>query len=171
MRSKGAAYRDKGHFMIREATFKDVPYLAQCVQKLVEHVRDRSQDAYFVELAEDYAQGLVPWVTEVVEAETGYALIAEVDQQPAGVLLGKETTPVVPITKVQKVGEVTVCWVEPEYRQQKVAQQLIDVAETWFAQRQLSYVELYYIIGNREAESTWGNLGYQPFRITARKRL
>ncbi len=157
--------------MIREATLEDVPYTVQSLKQLVDHVRERSQDAYFIELEENYDQGFGAYVTEFVKSEKSQVLIAEVNHDPVGMLLGRETSPAMPISKIKRIGEIVVCWVDPDYRQRGISQSLIAQIEDWFAKRDLHYVELYYIVGNTEAELTWQNLGYQPYRITARKHL
>lgn len=63
------------------------------------------------------------------------------------------------------------CWVGPDYIKQGVAGGLVSAIEDWRKERELSHIELNYIVGNTEAGAVWERLGYKPFRITSRKSL
>lgn len=39
----------------------------------------------------------------------------------------------------------------------------------WFKQKSIGFVDVQYLLGNMEAENTWQNLGYEPYRVMARK--
>lgn len=48
---------------------------------------------------------------------------------------------------------------------------LVDEIEGWFRERSIQYVDVQYLLGNIDAEATWERLGYQAYRVIARKML
>ena len=48
---------------------------------------------------------------------------------------------------------------------------MIAAAEAWFRERGVEWVQLSYQPANREAARTWPALGFEVFRVHARKRL
>ena len=138
---------------------------------MVECTRLTSCDLYFIDVDQDYELGFDDWLTGLTNESTMLALIAEIDANPAGSIIANESAPVLPFSKVKRVGEIIMCWVEPDVRKKSVAGALVSVVESWCSERGLEHIELNYIVGNNEAEAVWERLGYKPFRITSRKTL
>lgn len=156
--------------MIRKATKTDIPFLAKGLTGLVEHTKT-SGDVYFANFDDGYNKGFGRYITRYLKDEKSILLIAEVDGQAVGFILGQITSPFIPFSKIKKVGEIAICWVTPSYQGQGIAAKLVAAAETWFAEQGLKYVELQYIVGNTKAENFWSKQQYKPFRIECRKQI
>ena len=156
---------------VRCAVPEDIKYLSKTIKDLVEHTSLTSRDIYFLELDVNYEAGFSEYVSGFMKDDSSLCLIAELDESPAGSLIAKETVPFLPFSKIKRVGEIVMCWVEPEVRQQWVASALVSEAESWFRACGIEHVELNFIVGNSEAEAVWERLGYKPFRINSRKTI
>ena len=156
--------------MIRTATKTDIPFLADGLTGLIEHTRT-SGDVYFADLDDNYNKGFERYLTRYLKDEKAILLIAQADDQPVGFILGQITSPFLPFSKIKKVGEIAICWVNPKFQGQGIAAKLVEAAEAWFAKQGLEYVELQYIVGNNKAENFWSKQQYKPFRIECRKQI
>ena len=156
--------------MIRTATKTDIPFLADGLTGLVEHTKT-SGDVYFADFEDGYNKGFGRYITRFLEDEKAILLIAEIDDQPVGFILGQITRPFIPFSKIKKVGEIAICWVNPNLQGQGIAAKLVEAAEAWFAKQGIEYVELQYIVGNTKAENFWSKQQYKPFRIECRKQI
>ena len=63
------------------------------------------------------------------------------------------------------------CWVDHSHRKKGISRRLCEDLECWFKSKELQYADLYYLVGNIEAENSWERLGYKPYRVTSRKEL
>ena len=156
--------------MIRTATKADTPFLAEGLTALVEHTRT-SGDVYFVEIDNGYNKDFENYLSTFLDDENAILLIAEINNQPVGFILGQITSPFLPFSKIKKVGEIAMCWVNPDFQGRGVAGKLVEATEAWFAKQGLEYVELQYIVGNTKAENFWTKQQYKPFRIECRKQI
>lgn len=156
--------------MIRTATKNDTPFLADGLTGLVEHTRT-SGDVYFADFDDDYNKGFERYIATFLKKDNAIILIAEVDNQPVGFIVGQITSPFIPFSKIKKIGEIAICWVNPDLQGQGIAGKLVAEAEAWFARQGLEYVELQYIVGNTKAENFWNKQQYKPFRIECRKQI
>ena len=157
--------------MIRQAQSSDTVYLADGLKNLVEHIHDTSGDAYFVDLDQNYHHGFTGLMTNLLEASDTQILVAVDGEKAQGFIIGHIKKPFLPFSGVKQIGEISICWVDPDARGQGIASQLVDEIEQWFIQHNISYVELHYIVGNSEAERFWPQRGYTPYRIAGRKQI
>lgn len=157
--------------IVRKSLSEDLKYLSKTVKDLVEHTRISSQDAYFLELDQGYELGFDEFVSAFIQDGSSLCLISEVEGSYAGSLIAKEAAPFLPFSKIKRIGEIVMCWVEPEFRNRGIAKALVNEAESWLKGRGIEHIELNFIVGNSEAEAVWERLGYKPFRINSRKTL
>ncbi len=157
--------------IIRLATDNDTSFLVNGLKRMVEHLRSRTKDPYCINLTSNYDQKFPEQITMFLKDETARIYIAEDLGLPLGYIIGKIACPFLPFSQIKQVGDIWICWVEPEVRGQGIAKQLTQSIEAWFSEQDIYYVELHYVVGNIEAEATWERLGYYPFRIAARKEL
>lgn len=153
------------------ATKSHKPYLIQAMAHLLEHVRDTSQDAYLLRLTDDYISESAKWLEDRYQSELSSILIAEENGNPIGYVIGTVTKPFLQRCAIQEIGLIEHCWVEKECRMKGVANKLVKAIEAWFKQRSIHYIDVQYLLGNLEAEGTWENLGYKPYRVIARKLI
>lgn len=157
---------------IREATLDNAPYCAEACVRIVRHMqRTDPRDVYIAALPTTVSPHTLEWVEGCIHSPQSIALLAAVDDVTAGCLMGTISETNMPATGLGEVGHISVCWVEPSYRQSGVASHLVKRAEQWFRQHSLSRVELSYMAGNALARNAWTQLGYAPFRTFAHKAL
>lgn len=158
--------------MIRRATQDDVPQLVQWMERLVAHVQERSNDPYVVNVEEGYEIEFSPWFIKIIQSDSAAVFVAEEDGcNGVGFVVGTITAPFLKASAIKRIGQIDLCWVEPTHRKKGIARQLCSQAESWFKDRDIKYIDLQYLVGYTEAEKSWINLGYRPYRISARKEI
>lgn len=156
---------------IKTAAAKHMPYLCKAMADLLGHVRDSTQDIYLLELTEDYLADAEHWLQERLHSAQSTILIAQKDDKPIGYIIGSVTRPYAQHSRIQAIGLIEHCWVEPAVRRQGIATRLVRDIEDWFRLHGIDYTDVQFIVGNHEAEHAWAKLGYRPYRIIARKAL
>ena len=156
---------------IRIATYEDFEFLVSRMEMLVLHVQRVSQDVYLNQLEQTYSEKFAPWVEEAMTSESYAVFIAESGLKCVGFVMGEISGPFIQGSKIEKVGKVDLCWVDPPMRKKGVASALVKTLERWFAEKNIQYVELQYLVGNSEAENAWAKMGFEPYRIASRKKL
>lgn len=156
---------------IREALAQDLDFLDKSCIDLVHHIQESTQDPYFQEMEESYQDNVRDMIRHFLESEMSQILLATKDGKYLGFIVGQVKVPFLSISRIKQVGEIVLCWVEPESRGAGVAKRLTDAIEQFFAYRGIRFVDLHYVTGNREAEAVWERLGYHSCRVLARKQL
>ena len=72
---------------------------------------------------------------------------------------------------IERIGHVHHVWVEPRARGRGVARALLADAEAWFREQGVGWVELSYQPTNKVAAKAWATLGFEPYRVYARKMI
>jgi GNAT superfamily N-acetyltransferase len=157
--------------MFKEATIGDVPTLCVWMNNLVEHVQQSSQDVYACNLKQEFFDSIEDWFKRSIVSDDRKILIAVERDKPVGFIMGGITAPYIHASKIEKIGMIELCWVEPEHRKQGYSRRLVDELEKWFRSKSIEYADVSYLNGNTEAEKTWSALGYAPFRTESRKKL
>ena len=157
--------------MIRKANTSDIPLLIKFMNKLISHVQAKTNDVYIVNIEEANNECLEAMFDKVINDNDVEILIHEDDNRYTGFIYGRISHPFLPASTIKRTGLIEMCWVEEAYRKTGVARSLTLMIEAWFKDKSVNYVDLHYLLGNSEAEMSWKNLGYKPFRITTRKKL
>jgi GNAT superfamily N-acetyltransferase len=157
--------------MIRTANNNDIPALIDSLYQLIAHVQTSSKDVYMADIEKPGAEELQSLFAQALDDDNSQVLVVEDDATYAGFILGRITTPFIPLTTIKNIGLIEMCWVETAHRNKGKARQLSQSIEAWFKEKHIKYVDLHYLVGNAEAELSWSKLGYAPFRVTARKEL
>lgn len=157
---------------IRTAAASDLEALVPCYRRFIEALTDETRDAYLhvrrgVPLGRVYKKHL----SKYLEGERSRILIAEEDGRIAGFLCGEVKACSFPISTVRRVGYVSLAWVDEAFRRKGVMTRLEGAMTDWFRTQGVSYAELNYLTANGPAEGTWTELGYEAFRVLARKKL
>jgi ribosomal protein S18 acetylase RimI-like enzyme len=66
-----------------------------------------------------------------------------------------------------RCGRIDDVWVEPDWRRQEVARQLMDKLLAFFESNDVSTLVLDYSVGNIDAERTWKAFGFEPILTVA----
>ncbi|MDY6943252.1 MAG: GNAT family N-acetyltransferase [Pseudomonadota bacterium] len=163
---------NRSALVIREADLNDAPYCAQACVRIVQYLQQNvPHDVYTAALPGTVGAPTLAWVKGFIENPRSIALLAEIEDAPAGCLLATISETNMPATGFGEVGHIAGCWVEPAYRNHGIASDLVEHAEHWFRQQRVSRVELSYMAGNTVAQKAWTHLGYLPFRIFAHKEI
>ena len=157
--------------MIREANNEDITILVEWMLQLISHFQHTSSDPYVTQIVDNQDEGILAWFNEAIPSESSKIFLAEEDDMPVGFIFGKITKPFLSASKINEIGLIELCWVDPAYRQQGVASQLVHILEDWFKAQGIEYIDLQYLVGNVSAEKSWEKMGYMPYRISSRKKL
>lgn len=157
--------------MIRTAKESDIPLLIDSMRQLIAHVQATTKDTYMVDISLPDIEKLTDMFEQELDDSNIKILLSEHDDNYAGFIYGKITSPFVPTLTIKHVGLIEMCWVETAYRHKGIARKLSQGIEAWFKEKNIKYVDLNYLVGNSEAEASWDKLGYKPFRVNARKEL
>jgi len=156
---------------IEVADNNDKSYLLKAMACLLEHVRDSSQDEYLLRLTEDYINDARQWIEKILASDESSVYVAKNEGVSVGYIIGTITRPFIERCSIKKIGLIEHCWVEKEYRMNGIAKKLVEAIEAWFKANSIQYIDVQYLLGNIEAEVTWGKIGYKPYRVISRKRL
>lgn len=154
--------------LLRTATIDDTPVLAEMALATANYLRAVDQSPYSSGLAKTITQAQ-SWASKFIETDTSLALLAEVDEEIIGCILAEIAITTMPSSGLEKVGHIQLCWIEENYRQQNCALLLSQQVESWFASKNITHIELSYMVGNVIAGEVWRRLGYKPFRTFSYK--
>ena len=157
--------------IIRIAEPDDRFYLVQSILALVQYIKDLGRDIYFDNMREDLEELVASDVETALAQEDRYAAIAEINGDRVGCIYGNIIPPSLPVADIDRIGQIIAIWVEPKHRGSGVGRALTREIEKWFVRQGVAVVELSYYASNLSAEAAWKSLGYEAFRITARKKL
>lgn len=157
--------------IMRTATIEDLEFIAQCFTDISLFIKSKASDIYIDGLPNSIDDSIINIASGYIQKDDAIALISEIEGRPIACLLGKVEMTSFPPSGVGKVGNIAICWVSQEFRNQNIGSQLVQEAEYWFASRGVNIVELSYMAGNSLAENVWVKLGFKPFRIFAYKDL
>ncbi len=69
------------------------------------------------------------------------------------------------------VGQISLAYVAKQFRRKGVGRRLVKGLLGFFDLNDVERVTVRYIIGNKEAEGFWGNLGFEPIIMTSSTHL
>jgi len=156
---------------MRTATIEDLEFVAQCFIDISLFIKSKASDIYIDGLPNSIDDNTMNIASEYIQKEDAIALISETGGRPIACLLGKVEMTSFPPSGVGEIGNIAVCWVSQEFRNQKIGSELVQEAEKWFATKGVNKIELSYMARNALAEKVWAKLGYKPFRTFAYKDI
>jgi GNAT superfamily N-acetyltransferase len=156
---------------MRRANHNDLNFIADCFIKISLSMKSGNSDIYTSNLPSKIDNSVIKMASDYLDNDYCIALIHENNEKPVACLLGMISPSSFPPANLGKVGHISLCWVEPEFRMSGIASQLVNYAETWFRENSIDVVELSYLAKNHFAEISWEKLGYEPFRIFSYKQL
>jgi ribosomal protein S18 acetylase RimI-like enzyme len=156
---------------MRTATIEDLEFIAQCFIDISRFLKSTASDIYIDGLPNSINDSTMNIASDYIQKDDAIALISEIEEKPIACLLGKVKSTSFPPSGVGKVGNIAVCWVSQEFRNQNIGSQLVQEAEKWFVTQGVDTIELSYLAENVFAEKVWKKLGYKPFRIFAYKYI
>ncbi len=156
---------------LRNANETDVEYLAQCFVNISLYTKSQALDLYIDGLPSVVDENTRAFASRYVNHEDAIALIAEHQGRAVGAIMAKVGASSFPSGYSGKAGYISVCWVEGKYRRQKVGAKLLAEVERWLLARDATVIELSYLAQNHSAEKAWEQLGFEPFRVSAYKKL
>lgn len=156
---------------IRQAKSDDILTLSKWMSSLKDHVLQSTDDIYISSISDASRDSLCSYFEKVLNSEEYIVLLAEDEGNPVAFIEGKLSVPIFQPSTIGLIGIIEMCWVEPEYRAKGIAGQLVENIEQLFKMSGAEFVDMYYIVGNKDAEQCWTKLGYLPYRIASRKKL
>jgi len=155
---------------IRETKGADRPRLVAFMAALnayensIETDRDESQEAADTHLA---------YLESLVETQGGFILIAELNGNPVGFLLGLicETEGTFIVPDKRRYGEISDLFVDPNARGKGVARAMLAEAEAWFRGRGVERLRVTALTANDPAVETYRAAGYAPLYTTFNKTI
>lgn len=149
---------------------KDIPQVALLHLKVAQHVKDVSDDPYFDFKTSETSQ-LEEIVTYNLNDPDSRIFVARVDGNAVAFISGHVIPCYLPISRVKKVGYISVAYSCPEYRGKGVMKKLEELITEFFRNKGAEFVELHVMFGNKEAMNVWEKLGYQTFRVHMRRKI
>ena len=102
------------------------------------------------------------WINSLKRTLNRFSIlvVAEDGGQPVGFAVGAlSVTP--DYLGNRKVGVVTHIFVRPEFREQKIATELLSKLEQWFKEKKVHSIELQVLAENDDAIDFWKRMGYE----------
>ena len=156
---------------MRQALKSDLEYVAGCFIKICVHAKNSASDIYIDGLPAKVDDQIIEMAKKLIDDSESLVLIVADNNSPMGCLIAKIGDTSFPPSNVGRVGHIVICWVEQDYRGQSLSRKLVEKAEDWFIENNISVVELSFLAQNHLARTVWAKLGYKPFRVFAHKVL
>jgi GNAT superfamily N-acetyltransferase len=156
---------------MREASISDKEYIAECFVNISRHIKSQASDIYIDGLPDCVDTQTLELATSYITDEKAIACIVEKEARPVACLAGRIEETSFPPSGVGTIGNIAICWVAEEFREQNIGSDLVSYAESWFLSRGVKVIELSYLAQNSLAEKAWSRIGYVPFRIYSHKVL
>lgn len=155
---------------VRLATASDRPFLTQAILGISLRSRMGGVGVLVEDLPTEAGAREMDIADWHLSHASAFALLCVEDRAVLGCIFAHIGPSTIPWSN-RIVGHISVCWVEPAYRRQGIAVLLVTAAEKEIRARGIKTAELAYNAANDEAEKTWREAGYQPFRVYAGKDL
>ncbi len=151
---------------IRQATEQDLNQIISWTLQLHQHEDDGE-----IKTSAQFKDKLSQWLKQEINNANSLFLMAETSSKPVGFIGAMSVLNDNGFLEDMLKGLVHLLWIEPEFRQQNIAQQLVSEVEKCFESIGINYVECNYTANNQLAANFWQSQGYLPSSITARKML
>jgi hypothetical protein len=155
----------------RKAKKEDIPILCSWINKLVQHVSIVTSDEYLFAANKINTVELFKTIQKDIKSPKSVIIIGEINKKPICFIKGSIGKSFVSDSKIKQIGYIEMCWIEPTERKKGIARQLECNLVSWFKNKMIKYVDVNYLIGNKDAEKVWKKLGYKPYRIASRKNI
>ena len=144
---------------IRAASLADVPALLPMIEKIcaLHQAWDAAKYGFLPEPGKRYKG----WLRSQIKDDRSLVLVAETQSGLVGFLIATEEQEI-PIYQLQSFGFVHDLWVEPEYRQQGIAQGLVQRTIEHFRQIGVEQIRLDVAIANQVAMALFQSCGFRP---------
>ena len=149
---------------IRRATCSDVERIVELGLLLQEHVEKSNPSVW--RITEEGKKLIKQKVeTDLVDSNV-LVLLAEVDGEVIGYVRGEVTSRSDHLPET--VGHVSLMYVMIQFRRKGVGRRLMKELCKFFDSQKAEDLTVRYIIGNKEAERFWRNLGFEPIITTSK---
>jgi ribosomal protein S18 acetylase RimI-like enzyme len=144
--------------IIRPAQLTDIPNLLPMIAKIC--AAHENWDSAKYGFLPNPAQRYESWLNRLIPNSRDLCLIAEVDQQQIGFLIGTIEQEV-PIYHLQEYAFIHDLWIEPEYRRGGIAKQLVQQAIAHFRQLGIAQIRLDTVRVNEAARQLFADCGFR----------
>ncbi|QDU43461.1 putative acetyltransferase [Symmachiella dynata] len=156
---------------MRHASASDLEFIAESFVKIPRFMQSGETDAYIAALPTQVDDSIRELASRYICDDDRIALVVESEGQLIACLLGEIRQPSLTAANLGDVGFISICWVEPQFRNSGCAAKLVSEAEEWFCSRGIELLEVSYMAKNETAANVWQQLGFEPFRVLAYKSL
>lgn len=151
---------------IRQATAIDLKTITQYTLELHQHEDDGTIQAH-----QNFYLNLKKWLSTELANPRSLFLMAEKDNNPIGFIGATSIINDNGFLASPIKGVIQLLWVEPEFRNNHIANKLVDEVEHCFNEIGIEYVECSYTASNQLAEAFWEKHGYKKNSVTSRKLI
>jgi aminoglycoside 6'-N-acetyltransferase I len=154
---------DNGDFVIREAALPDLEELAELRLSLQSHC-ERSNSSVW-RITDEGERLITQKLEHVLKDDKSRVFVAEADGNIVGFASGQASSR--EDYSPSKVASIENVFVREAYRKRGIGKRLVKELCRFFDSMKAEQVTLRYILGNREAECFWTQLGFKPIITTA----
>ncbi|MET1255030.1 GNAT family N-acetyltransferase [Aliikangiella maris] len=149
---------------IRQANLTDLQQITQWTIALQQH-----EDSGELVLHEHFQLNIQRWLENEFANPNSLFLVAQNIDKPVGFILASSTINDNGLLKLQLKGIIQLLWVDPAYRHQQHARNLVNQVIACFQEIGIEYAECTYTANNQMAHQFWSSMGFAPCAISARK--
>jgi ribosomal protein S18 acetylase RimI-like enzyme len=145
---------------IRPATTDDVPAVVPMVEKLTAFLAERDRAKYEpLPAVGDMYRG---WLrARVMDPRSVYLVAEREPSQLVGFLIGTVEREI-PIYRLTEYGFIHDVWIEPDYRNEGLARQMVALAVEQFRAVGVGQVRLDVLVANDAARNLFSSCGFRP---------
>ncbi|MCW3125885.1 MAG: hypothetical protein JWO03_1543 [Bacteroidetes bacterium] len=142
----------------RRANKDDIPQILPLWQDLMD--THAAMERMFMPV-EDAADKFAEYITSLLDKESYLVAVAEIDTKVVGyVIASVSNTPEVFALRRRMYIQDTV--IDPAYRRQGVAKQLMDTLMAFAKERQVEKIDLLVAVKNEAGNKFWKEMGFEP---------
>ena len=144
--------------IIRSAQLTDIPDLLPMIAKIcaMHENWDIAKYGFLPNPEKRYES----WLKRLIQNSRDLCLIAEVDQQQIGFLIGTIEQEI-PIYRLKEYAFIHDLWIEPEYRRSGIAKQLVQRSINHFRQLEIAQIRLDTAQINEAARQLFAECGFR----------
>lgn len=149
---------------IRNATMNDLHAIQSMNLQLFEMEKEQYDNTYNLDWTFD--EKGIDYFTKSIEDNTACALIATVDHNPIGYLVGWMWKRQNPCRSLSKQAELENMFVMEEYRNQQIGAKLVSTFKTWAKNEGVDNIRVSALAKNEKAIKFYRNCGFEDYEHT-----
>lgn len=154
----------------RRAEIGESRKIAEIYNEFLCDLRDIGRDVYF-DFEELSVEDREELLRDRFDKDKGLVVVAEAQGEIVGFISMTIINCFMIVSSVKEIGYIEAGYVKPSFRRMGITARLEKMVEEFLREKGIRYLELFTLLDNEIANTSWSRLGFVPFRQQWRKDL